>query len=65
MTEFLHQLDEREGTEDYFFKFLDGFEKQRIKIKHLSRLSDIQFEACGIITIGDIETIKEAAQKYK
>jgi hypothetical protein len=65
MTEFLHQLDEREGTEDYFFKFLDGFEKQRIKVKHLSKLNDAQFEACGVTAIGDIETIREIAQKYK
>ena len=65
MAEFLKKIDETEKTDDYYFKFLNGFEKQRIKVKHLSRLNDVQFEACGVTTIGDIETIKEAAQKYK
>ena len=65
MTEFLQQIDEMEETGDYYFKFLEGFEKQRIKVKHLCKLSDNQFEACGITTIGDIETIRDAAKKYK
>ncbi|PKK56725.1 hypothetical protein RhiirC2_799088 [Rhizophagus irregularis] len=64
MIEFLQQIDEVEKTEDYYFKFLEGFEKQRIKVKHLHKLSDKQFEACGITTIGDIETIRDAAKKY-
>ncbi|CAB4424854.1 unnamed protein product [Rhizophagus irregularis] len=64
MVEFLQQLDEIEETGDYYFKFLEGFEKQWIKVKHLSKLSDKQFEACGITTIGDIETIRDAAKKY-
>ena len=66
MTEFLQQIDETEKTEDgYYLKFLEGFEKQRVKVKHLCKLTDAQFEACGVTAIGDIETIKEAAQKYK
>ena len=65
MAEFLQQIDEAEKTGDYYFKFLEGFEKQRIKVKHLNKLNDVQFEACGVTAIGDIETIKEAAQKYK
>ena len=65
LAEFLQQLDETEETDDYYFKFLEGFEKQRIKVKHLYKLSDKQFEACGITMIGDIETIKDAAKKYK
>jgi hypothetical protein len=65
IAEFLQQLDETEETGDYYFKFLEGLEKQRIKVKHLYKLSDKQFEACGITTIGDIETIKDAAKKYK
>ncbi len=65
IAEFLQQLDEAEETSDYYFKFLEGFEKQRIKVKHLCKLSDKQFEACGITTIGDIETIRDAAKKYK
>jgi hypothetical protein len=63
MVEFLQQLDEIEETGDYYFKFLEGFERQRIKVKHLYKLSDKQFEACGITTIGDIETIRDAAKK--
>ena len=65
ITEFLCQIDERERTEDYYFKFLEGFKKQRIKVKHLNKLNDAQFEACGVTAIGDIETIREAAQNYK
>ncbi|POG66568.1 hypothetical protein GLOIN_2v1844088 [Rhizophagus irregularis DAOM 181602=DAOM 197198] len=65
MAEFFHQIDEIEKTEDYYFKFLEGFEKQRIKVKHLNKLNDAQFEACGVIAIGDVETISEAAQNYK
>ena len=41
MAEFLRQLDEIEKTEDnYYFKFLEGFEKQKIKVKHLGKLND-------------------------
>ncbi|RGB25427.1 hypothetical protein C1646_771742 [Rhizophagus diaphanus] len=65
MAKFLHQIDEIEKMENYYFKFLEGFEKQRIKVKHLNKLNDAQFEACGVIAIGDIETIREAAQNYK
>lgn len=65
MAEFLQQIDIMEETDDYYFKFLEGFEKQRIKVKHLYKLSDNQFEACGITAIGDIETIRDAARKYK
>lgn len=65
MAEFLQQIDEMEDTGDYYCKFLEGFEKQRIKVRHLCKLSDKQFEACGVTTIGDIETIKDAAKKYK
>ena len=31
----------------------------------MNKLNDIQFETCGVTAIGDIETIREAAQKYK
>ena len=64
MAEFLRQIDEAEKTEEYYFNFLEGFEKQRIRVKHLSKLNDAQFETCGVTAIGDIEIIKEAAQKY-
>ena len=57
MIEFLQQIDKAEGTGDYFIKFLEGFEKQRVKVKHLYKLNDMQFK--------DIETIREAAKKYK
>ncbi|GES97783.1 hypothetical protein GLOIN_2v1844088 [Rhizophagus clarus] len=65
MIEFLQQLDEAEETGDYYVKFLEGFEKQRVRVKHLYKLNDTQFEACGVTTIGDIETIRDAAKKYK
>ncbi|RGB27513.1 hypothetical protein C1646_769023 [Rhizophagus diaphanus] len=47
MAKFLHQINEIEKTEDYYFKFLEGFEKLRIKVKHLNKLNDAQFKACG------------------
>ena len=65
MTEFLQQIDEAEKMENYYSNFLAEFEKQRIRVKHLNKLNDIQFETCGVTAIGDIETIREAAQKYK
>ncbi|RGB32630.1 hypothetical protein C1646_762675 [Rhizophagus diaphanus] len=65
MAEFLRQIDEAEKTEDYYFNFLEGFEKQRIRVKHLSKLNDTQLEICRVTAVGDIETIREAAQKYK
>ncbi|RIA97640.1 hypothetical protein C1645_813882 [Glomus cerebriforme] len=40
IAEFLHQIDEIEKTEDYYFKFLEEFKKQRIKVKHLNKLND-------------------------
>ncbi len=65
MSEFLQQLDKEEEVEDYYIKFLEGFEKQKIKVKHLCKLTDVQFEVCGVTAIGDLETIREAAKKYK
>ena len=65
MIEFLQQINETEETGDYFVKFLEGFEKQRVKVKYLYKLSDMQFKDCGVITIGNIETIREVAKKYK
>ena len=65
MTEFLQQIDEAEKMENYYSNFLAEFEKQRIRVKHLCKLGDKQFEACGITTIEDIETIRDAAKKYK
>lgn len=65
MIEFLQQLDEAEETGEYYVKFLEGFDKQRVRVKHLYKLTDTQFEACGVTTIGDIETIRDAAKKYK
>ena len=35
------------------------------RIKHLYKLNDMQFKDCGVMTIGDIETIREVAKKYK
>ncbi|CAB5396025.1 unnamed protein product [Rhizophagus irregularis] len=65
MIEFLQQLDEAEETGDYYIKFLEEFEKQRVRVKHLYKLNDTQFEACGVTTIRNIKTIRDAAKKYK
>ncbi|GES84142.1 hypothetical protein GLOIN_2v1844088 [Rhizophagus clarus] len=65
MIKFLQQLDEAEEIGDYYVKFLEGFEKQQVRVKYLYKLNDTQFEACGVTTIGDIETIRDAAKKYK
>ncbi|GES77790.1 hypothetical protein GLOIN_2v1477641 [Rhizophagus clarus] len=61
MAEFLQQIDKAEGMENYYSKFLERFKTQRIRVKHLNKLSDMQFETCGVTAIGDIETIREAA----
>ncbi len=58
-------MDKKEEVEDYYIKFLEGFKKQKIKVKHLCKLTDIQFEVCEITAIGNLETIREAAKKYK
>ncbi|PKY54582.1 hypothetical protein RhiirA4_426874 [Rhizophagus irregularis] len=63
MAEFLQQIDEAEKTEDYYFNFLEGFEKQRIRVKHLSKLNDTQFEICGVTAVGDIEKLFKNTNK--
>ncbi len=41
MSKFLQQLDKKEEVKDYYIKFLEGFEKQKIKVKYLCKLTDI------------------------
>ncbi|GES75265.1 hypothetical protein GLOIN_2v1477641 [Rhizophagus clarus] len=47
-----------------FFSNLLQKDLKHKELEHLNKLSDMQFETCGVTAIGDIETISEAAQKY-
>ncbi|CAG8584672.1 5647_t:CDS:1, partial [Scutellospora calospora] len=44
MAEFLKDVDKKEGTSHYYQDFLENFEKQKILVKHLQRLTDKEFE---------------------
>ncbi|RIB04034.1 hypothetical protein C2G38_2048775 [Gigaspora rosea] len=64
MKDFLKHVNECEGTEDYYQKFLFKFEQQRISVQLLSKLSDENFEKCDVDTIGAQKTLREYAAKY-
>ncbi|CAG8702248.1 16434_t:CDS:2 [Cetraspora pellucida] len=59
--DFLKQVDESEDTGNYYQNFLLKLEQQRILVRLLSKLSDENFEKCGIDTIGARETLREYA----
>ena len=44
---------------------MKGFEKQKIKVKYLYKLTNIQFEVYKVTAIRDFKTIRESAKKYK
>ncbi|CAG8576571.1 20046_t:CDS:2, partial [Racocetra fulgida] len=52
MDEFLKEVDEREGTSNYYQSFLKKFNKQRVLVKQLQRLMDGEFEQCDVDTVG-------------
>jgi hypothetical protein len=64
ISEFLKQVDEDEGTNDYYQSFLTKLEEQRISVRILSKLSDEEFEKCGVNTIGARQTIRDYAIRY-
>ena len=51
ISDFLKQIDENEGTDNYHQSFLAGLEKQKISVRILSKLSVEEFEKCGVDTI--------------
>ncbi|CAG8801476.1 4800_t:CDS:2, partial [Dentiscutata erythropus] len=55
--EFLKSIDENENTDDYYQSFLLKFEQQRISVRILSKLSNEEFEKCGVDTIGARQTL--------
>ncbi|CAG8610978.1 6724_t:CDS:2, partial [Racocetra fulgida] len=65
MIEFLKEIDENEGTGHHYQDFLSKFEKQKVLVKHLRRLTDKDFELCNIKTISERETLREYAEKYQ
>ncbi|CAG8765435.1 6787_t:CDS:1, partial [Racocetra fulgida] len=48
----------------YFQKFLLKFEQQQISVRLLSKLSNEDFNKCGVETIGARQTLREYAAKY-
>ncbi|CAG8729340.1 22473_t:CDS:2 [Gigaspora margarita] len=62
--DFLKQVDENEGTNNYYQMFLVKLEQQRISVRILSKLSDEEFEKCGIDTISAQKTLRDYASKY-
>lgn len=61
---FLKQVDIDEGTNDYYQSFLVKLEQQRISVRIISKLSDEDFEKCGVNTIGARQTLRDYATKY-
>lgn len=62
--DFLKQVDESEGTNDYYHSVLTELEQQRISVRILPKLSDKEFEICGVDTIGARQTLHNYAIKY-
>ncbi|CAG8788134.1 19773_t:CDS:2, partial [Cetraspora pellucida] len=60
-----HYVDEKEETDHYYQDFLENFERQKILVKHLQRLTDKEFEQCKVDTIGARQTLREYAAKYQ
>ena len=64
ISEFLKQVDEMEGTNNYYQSLLIKLEQQRISVRILSKLTDEDFEKCGVDTIGARQTLRDYAMKY-
>src|SRR5687767_88336 len=62
--DFLKQIDEYEGTDNYYQSFLVELERQKISVRILSKLSDEEFEKCGVNTIGARQTLRDYAIRY-
>jgi hypothetical protein len=64
ISDFLKQIDEYEGTDNYYQSFLVELERQKISVRILSKLSDEEFEKCGVDTIGARQTLCDYAIRY-
>ncbi|PKB99887.1 hypothetical protein RhiirA5_403448 [Rhizophagus irregularis] len=64
ISDFLKQIDDNEGTNNYYQSFLEGLEKQRISVRILSKLSMEEFKICGVDTIGVQKTLLDYAKRY-
>jgi hypothetical protein len=64
ISDFLKQIDENEGTDNYYQSFLEGLERQRISVRILSKLSAEEFEKCGVDTIGAQKILLDYAKRY-
>ncbi|PKC53571.1 hypothetical protein RhiirA1_543156 [Rhizophagus irregularis] len=64
ISDFLKQIDDNEGTNNYYQSFLEGLEKQRISVRILSKLSMEEFKICGVDTISAQKTLLDYAKRY-
>ncbi|CAB4489812.1 unnamed protein product [Rhizophagus irregularis] len=64
ISDFLKQIDDNEGTNNYYQSFLEGLEKQRISVRILSKLSMEEFKICGVNTIGAQKTLLDYTKRY-
>lgn len=64
MKDFLEGLDKEFG-EGKFTCYLSVFEEQEIRVSHLTKLSDSEYNLMGIAIIGRRQTLRDEAKKYE
>jgi hypothetical protein len=64
MKDFLEELDKKFGN-DKFTCYLSVFEEQEIRVSHLTKLSDSEYNLMGITIIGRRQTLRDEAKKYE
>ena len=64
MKDFLERLDKEFGN-DKFTCYLSVFEEQEIRVSHLTKLSDSEYNLMGITIIGRRQTLRDEAKKYE
>ena len=63
MKDFLEGLDKEFGN-GKFTCYLSVFEEQEIRVSHLTKLSDSEYNLMGITIIGRRQTLRDEARKY-
>jgi hypothetical protein len=64
MKDFLEGLDKEFGN-GKFTCYLSVFEEQEIRVSHLTKLSDSEYNLMGITIIGRRQTLRDEARKYQ
>ncbi len=64
MKDFLERLDKEFG-DGKFTCYLSVFEEQEIRVSHLTKLSDSEYNLMGITIIGRRQTLRDEAKKYE